>query len=375
MQVLVSGWIGSTNLGDELVFAGVRRLLGDVRICAISTDPVETTADHGVAAIDHRRVDLIVRAARQADLVVVGGGGLVQDETSPFNLPYHLSRAGFARLGRTPWIGLGLGVGPLTTPLGRHLARTLRSATAVTVRDEPSLELLRSLGVPARLAADAAFHLEVPPSLSSRDAGAVEGDAGAGPQVEVERSPEAIVVSLRPWSGGGGWLPVGWRRGSSEPDWFVPTLASALEFASQDSGLPVRFVAMQTDRDRALHRRVAAAMATPAELVVPDRRSVLGELATSRLVVAMRYHAGIGATLAGRPSVLVGYSPKVDALAATLGEGAAHLPFERDALVELPAAIAHQLGSATAGAAVHAGAEQLRRRAQVNAELVDQLLD
>jgi polysaccharide pyruvyl transferase CsaB len=358
MRVLVAGWIGSTNLGDELVFAGVRRLLGDAQICAMSTAPAATTAEHGVVAIDHRRVDLVARAAREADLVVVGGGGLIQDETSPFNLPYHLSRAWLSALGRTPWIGLALGVGPLSTALGRRLALTLSRAAAVTVRDEPSLELLRSLDVPAVVAADAAFHLDVP------------GSGEPPPQVEVQADRDVIVVSLRPWSGGGGLLPVGWRRDAGEPDWFVPTVAAALERASQQSGLPVRFVALQTDRDHALHQRVAAAMQVPSQLVVPTRRSVLGELAASRLVVAMRYHAGIGATLAGRPSVLVGYSPKVDALAATLGDGAAHLPFDREALASLDTSIAAQLESGTAADAVRAGADELRSRAQVNADVL-----
>ena len=363
MRVLVCGWIGSTNLGDELVFAGVRALLPPrTRVLAVSTDPRATEREHGVRAVDHRRLDLVAAAASRADLVILGGGGLIQDETSPFNLPYHLSRVWAAGRAGTPWIGLALGVGPLTTPLGRRLAVALRSAAAVTVRDEPSRQLLEELGVPSRLAADAAFHLP-----DGEPAG-----APPDPDPEPELDP-AVVVSLRPWSRGRGLLPVGWR-GISEPPWFVPTVAASLDRASRDSGLPVRFVALQTDRDHELHQRVAAMMTAPTQLVRPDRERVLGALAGGRVVVAMRYHAGIGATLAARPSVLIGYSPKVDALAATLGTGTRALPFEEAALAGLDEAVREQLASPVATDAVADAAQRLRERAEVNRQVLEEFL-
>lgn len=367
MRILVCGWLGSTNLGDELVFAGVHGMLAGHQVAAVSIDPDVTRREHGVAAIDHRRLDLIARAARQADLVILGGGGLVQDETSPLNLPYHLSRVGLAHLGGTPWIGLALGVGPLTTPLGHRLAATLRGAKAITVRDAPSAQLLSSLGVRAELAADAAFNLSPPNPHVDLEAAGDRARDGAGRDV--------IAVSLRPWSGGArSMVPVGWRRQADEPAWFVPTVARTLERASTASGLPVRFIALQTDRDQHLHARIAASMATPTEQVVPTRRTVLADLARSRLIVAMRYHAGIGATIAQRPSVLIGYSSKVDALAATLGDAAAHLPFDREALATLDRAILQQLGSASAVTAVQEAAGNLRALAQANVMTLERFL-
>ncbi len=364
MRILVCGWVGSTNLGDEVVLSGVstaiRAAFGPrAAITAVSTDAAATRASHGIAAIDHRRLDLVARAARSADLVILGGGGLIQDETSPFNLPYHLSRAWLARLGSTPWIGLGLGVGRLDTTLGRRLATSLRGATAVTVRDQPSLELLTELGVPAVLGADAAFHLAGPAS-----------DTFPHPEVEGDVAG-AIVVSLRPWSGPGGRLPVAWRRGGDDPEeMIVVPAAAALDRAARRTGLPIRLVAFQTDRDAALHERIAERMETPAELIVPDRGEVLAQARHARVVVAMRYHAGIAAVLAGRPSVLVGYSPKVDALAKELGDGATHLPFGPDAFARLDDAIVDQLARPGAASAVATARERLIARAQVNVDVL-----
>lgn len=129
-------------------------------------------------------------------------------------------------------------------------------------------------------------------------------------------------------------------------------------------------MALQTDRDALLHEQIAARMSTPTELVVPTLDTVLHEVGRGRVVVAMRYHAGIAATLAGRPSVLVGYSPKVDALAATLGTGAAHLPFDTDVLRRLDEAILTQLDATDAATAVARARETFIARTAVNLEVL-----
>ena len=304
MRVLISGWSGSTNLGDELIFAGLLRLLDGQQVAAVSVEPEATRARFDVPAVAPRQVDRLMRAIRAADLLVFGGGGLLQDETSPFNLPYHLARPGLAFALGTPVVGVGLGAGPLERPGSRRLVAQLSRAVAVSVRDEPSRQLLEECGVAARTGADLALALDPP-----------------------EGAPEDVItVSLRPWGGGGGWLPVGARRRHElDPD-LLDALAAGLDELSADTGWPVRFVALQADRDDAVHAAVASRMRAPTERRCPGVHDVVEEVAAGQVVVAMRYHAGIAAVLGARPAVLLGYSPKVDALATALGPGAALLP-------------------------------------------------
>lgn len=329
MEVLVAGWIGSTNLGDELVFAGLRALARElgISVTAISQDPAHTARIHGVAAVRARPRRVGIQALRRADAMVLGGGGLIQDETSPFNLPYHLARVAAGRAARLPWVGLGLGVGPLHTGLGRRLAGTLRHATAITVRDAHSAAVLEGVGVrDAQVTADLAFH-------------------NPRPRVEVE---DVLVVALRPWTGSGGHLlPVAWRRDAeATPGWYLDLAATQLDRIATATGLGVRFVAFQTDRDDAIHREVAARMTTPAELRRPTLDGVLAEVARARVVVAMRYHAAIAAVLGGRPLVAIGYSPKVDALAGELGRGARRIAWTPAGLSELADAVGAVDGNA-----------------------------
>src|SRR4051794_907208 len=80
MRVAVAAWIGSTNLGDELVFASLRSALTrrGAEVVALSVAPAATEGEHGVRAT--RRAPGTVELLRGVDALVLGGGGLLQDE-------------------------------------------------------------------------------------------------------------------------------------------------------------------------------------------------------------------------------------------------------------------------------------------------------
>ncbi|HUF31684.1 MAG TPA: polysaccharide pyruvyl transferase family protein [Acidimicrobiales bacterium] len=365
-SALVAAWVGSTNLGDELVYAALAAKLAarGVAVTAVSTDPAATVATHGGAAVGQWDLRGLARATGAATGVILGGGGLLQDQTSAFNLPLHLSRTWLARARRTPVAGVGLGAGGLVTRLGRALVRrSMGAAVAVSCRDDASADLLASLGLPRPLvAADLALSLP-------------------RPAVEVQ---DRLVACLRPWTATRSRLPVALRSGGSgggsggggsggglAPAWFLDAMATGLDEAAEQTGLAVHLVALQADRDDAVHRAVADRMRTPVTTATPTVATVVDEIATARVVVAMRYHAGIAAALAGRPSVLVGYSAKVPALAADLGEGAVGLDWDARALEGLAAAVGSILGQ---DAAMVEACEALRVRERGNDQVLDRLL-
>lgn len=358
-RALVAAWVGSTNLGDELVFRGLRRQLGELgaAVTAVSLHPAATRAAHGVEAIDHRDVPGLVLAARRADVVVLGGGGLVQDQTSPWNIPYHLSRLWAARAGRTPAAAIGLGAGPLDTRPARAITRaTLAPLRSVTTRDAASAEVLGGVGVAgATVAADLALSLPVP-------------EVAVG---------DRLVVALRPWQGRRRALPVGVSRPGDRaaPPWFLDGVASALDAAASATGLAVRFVALQAERDGPLHAQVAERMRTPATTCCPGLDTVVDEIAGGRVVVAMRYHALVAAVLGARPSVALAYSPKVAWLAADVGGGTTTVEWSAAGLARLAGAVERAAATEAQAVAVVAEArERLRRREQANGAALARVL-
>ena len=325
LQAVVAAWVGSSNLGDELVHAALRRKLLSlgVHITALSTAPRSTQAIHGEKSVASRRIDRVVAATAGADLMVLGGGGLLQDETSALNLPHHLSRPLLGRLLRTPVFGVGLGASGLRTRVGKAQVKLILKGIPISVRDSSSADVLAPLlGKRPVVAADLAISMPRP----------------------VVAAEDRLVVCLRPWvETPNRLLPVGLRPSHHLEDWAAGALATALDAAAQRTGLAVHFVALQADRDHAVHEVVAGRMDSAVTFARPHLVSLLPELATGRVVISMRYHGGIGAVLGGRPSVLVGYSPKVAGLAGDLGRAARFAELSRPSLLSIPQGVAELL--------------------------------
>ncbi len=347
MRATVAGWVGSANLGDELVFVALAEQLRQRGATpeALSVEPDCTAATHGV--VGRRRV---TAASTRTDCSVLGGGGLLQDETSTLNLDLHLMPVVAARARREPVAGVGLGAGRLTTRTGRLRVRRALAGVPLAVRDAGSADLLEALGLPRpTVAADLTL------SLPSPDVDAVD----------------RIVVSLRPWSGRRHRMPARFRRHDVDTD-FVAGAARSLDDLAWSTGLPVHFVAFDAPKDDPLHRAVAAEMRSTTSLTRPDIHDVVAEVAASRLVVSMRYHGGMAAVLGGRPALLVGYSSKVDALAADLGPGAAGLRWTPTGLGDLITPARAVLGHDDAVAEARA---RLAERERGNGRVLDALLE
>ncbi len=343
----VAAWIGSDNLGDELVFTALRGQLetrGLVPV-ALSVAPARTSADHGADAL--RRRSALVRGTGAA---VLGGGGLLQDETSTLNLDLHLMPVIAARARRAVVVGVGLGAGPLSTRAGRLRVRMALARVPLAVRDEGSADVLEGLGLPRPVVA-ADLTLSLPPRAID-------------PQ-------DRIVACLRPWTGERHRVPARFRRHTVD-DGFVAGAARSLDELSASTGLPVHLVAFDAPKDDPLHQRVAAQMAHTPTAARPSLAEVLDEVAASRLVVSMRYHGGMAAVLAGRPAVLVGYSAKVDSLAADIGPGAAGLRFDATGLGDLASAAASVIDR---GDDVVAARSRLAERERGNGSVLDLLVD
>lgn len=325
-RVLVGSWLGSTNLGDELLFRAVRRRLEPYAdaITAISLDPPATRRRHGVDAVGHSDVLTLVRAAGAADGFVFGGGDLIQDITSRYNLPYHLARVGLARLRRLPVAGVGLGLPPLSRRWSPPLVRSIWPRSApMAVRDQGSRDLARNLGIDAVLAADLVFGLEPP----------------------VAPAEDAVVVCLRPWHGGGGRsAAASWEQGLDSA--VIAALASSLDDLAGRTGLPIRFLAFQPDRDGPFHDAVADRIEkAQVSSIAADLDVLLESVARSRLVVSTRYHGAVAGILAGRPVVALSYADKVARLAADAPTAVASMAFDADGVAGLAAAGEALLGA------------------------------
>ena len=291
-----------------------------------------------------------IRAISKADLLVFGVGGLLQDQTSIWSLPYHLSRLWMARFLGTPVVAVGLGVGPITTRFGAMLlGLSFPREIPIMARDEESKQVLDANGVKhAMVAADVV--LSFPP---------------------VTPSPKGyIAVALRPFSENGGVIPVGMRKSHKDPK-DSRQIAAILDKASAETDLPIRFVSYEPDKDHAYQESIAAHMSSEVSFVNPTVDNVMEVIGSANVVIGMRYHAGIVAFLCGVPSVMIGYSPKVLSLAKEADEGCKVIANTIEALESIPTLVEKVLGR---GYSVVKARDRLRVKALNNVAPIRKLL-
>ena len=151
-KILISGYYGFGNLGDELLLEAI---LNDLRqidptgaVTVLSARPLETAKRFGVRAVCRTDPFILMGEVRRCDLLLSGGGTLLQDTTSRHSLWYYLTVLRLANALQRPVVIYGQGIGPLSHPRHRELVkRALERAEVITLRDEASAKLLGQIGV------------------------------------------------------------------------------------------------------------------------------------------------------------------------------------------------------------------------------------
>ena len=103
-RIVISGYYGFANAGDEAMLAAIVKALRSteksVRLTVISGNPQFTAAKYSVASIHRFNPLEIFSSLRGCDLLLSGGGSLLQDVTSKRSLLYYLSILAFFFLWR-----------------------------------------------------------------------------------------------------------------------------------------------------------------------------------------------------------------------------------------------------------------------------------
>ena len=153
------------NVGDEIILHNLIRWLDDTGRCkgivVLSSDPLQTARRLGVRSVHSFNPIGVIRELSRSDLLISGGGTLIQDRTSLRSALYYLAVLAAALALRRRVAIVGQGLGPMHTRIVKALTRLLLSrADLIALRDRGSADLLKDLGVPVsrvRIGADLAF--------------------------------------------------------------------------------------------------------------------------------------------------------------------------------------------------------------------------
>ena len=290
-SILISGYFGFDNGGDEAVLSAVvkmlRERLPEIPIVALSGDPKKTAdsnLEYDLKAIDRRNLSAIKAELDNAALFISGGGSLFQDVTSVRSVYYYASMLNLAHKAGVPSVVLAQGLGPLNTFLGRMLTkRAMKNCEFLSWRDQDSLELAVKIGLSREK-----MILTCDPVLNWNPEYVAKSGSG-----------NRVAIAVRPWQN------------------FAKGEIIKAAYTLLDKGYDVVLLPFQKGVDELLATEINDALNDRCK--VPHYVSPLQlycEIASADYLVGMRLHSLIMAKGAGTNCAAISYDPKIDSFAA-----------------------------------------------------------
>ncbi len=314
-DVVISGYYGFDNLGDETLLRAISQSLAEeiphVKLAALTRITKKNRPKNGsggIRCVGRTNLLAVIRELSRAKLLISGGGTLFQDGTSSRSLWYYAAVIRLAkRLGTKVYVYAN-GIGPIGNERNRKItASVLGLADGITLRDADSLEELVSLGMERakiKVTADPAFLTPMYTGEKLEKALLRRGITGDVP---------FFAVSLRRCEGK--------SAQAMNEDRLMEETAAACAVLAERYGLRPVFIPMQPQNDTEICQkaadRVNAILGKDGYslLAHPDTApELVGILSRARLVIGMRLHMLIFSGCARVPAIGLSYDPKIDSV-------------------------------------------------------------
>lgn len=292
MRVLISGYYGFHNIGDEAILKSIitalRQEKPDIKITVLSNDIEHTKNTYNVDAINRWNVAKIYLELLKSDGLISGGGSLLQDVTSSRPITYYTAIMKLAKLARKPVFIYAQGVGPISEDKNKKaVKKILNRVNYITLRDKESLDLVKSIGVTKEIDI-------VPDPVMGFSIDGFESNI-----CDKYNGLKYITVSVRDW-----------EKATTN---FLEKIAKSCDEIVA-SGTSVVFIPMHGEHDYKTSKKVVNMMTEKADIF--DYNASIEEkilcIKNSKLMIGMRLHALIFAATVNIPMIGISYDPKID---------------------------------------------------------------
>lgn len=292
MKVLISGYYGFYNIGDEAILKSIIEALRNedpnIDIVVLSNDVEYTKSTYKVNAINRWKLNDIYKELLKCDGLISGGGSLFQDVTSSRSILYYTGIIWLAKFAKKPIFIYAQGVGPIEKKNNRKIVgKFFNKVDYITLRDKESKLLLNSMGV--RKDIDI-----VPDPVMGFNIENYEFKL-----TKYYTKDDYITVSIRDW-----------KKNNSE---FQKNIALTCD-KIVESGINVVFIPMHGQYDETISKQVVSLMRHNATVLSKDltMEEKMMYIKESKLMIGMRLHALIFAATVGTPMIGISYDPKID---------------------------------------------------------------
>lgn len=305
MKIVISGYYGFNNSGDDALLMSIvdniRSIDENAEITVLSNSPKDTKRIYKANAVYRYNILGVIYAIATCDLLISGGGTLIQDATSTKSLYYYLSIIKLAKLLKRKVMLYANGIGPLTSFHNIETTKNvLNEVDLITLRDENSKKELEQIGVTRPeiyLTADPAFLLEA--------------DNSGGDIIENYGIPKDRPI-----------LCVSVRKAKNNPADFEKIIAEFCDYAYDKHGFFTVFLPMQQRVDYAISASIKNKMKNKGVVIgtAYQASSMLSLISEMHVCVGMRLHTLIYASSCNVPVIGIVYDPKVNGFLEYMGE-------------------------------------------------------
>ncbi|MFM7365393.1 MAG: polysaccharide pyruvyl transferase CsaB [Cuspidothrix sp.] len=286
MRVLLSGYYGKGNGGDEALLATLLQMLpSDVTPVVLSGNPEATHHHYGVECYNRMAFFQVIKALHSCDAFIWGGGSLIQDATSIISPFYYGGLMALAQGMGLKTIAWGQGIGPLLRFQTRWLAKSnFAGCTQVSVRDRSSSGLLSHWSIPHILAPDPVWALESKPVPELRDL--------PKPRIAVTLRNHPQLTENR-----------------------LTSLTQALVNLQKETQAFILLLPFQKSEDIGIAEKIYTQLPDVSKIICCENPQVLkGVFRDVEMSIGMRLHSLIMAASEGSRCFALSYDPKVNRL-------------------------------------------------------------
>ena len=286
IRAVLCGYYGKGNGGDEALLASLLQMLPEsVTPLVLSGNPAETRKRYGVLSCDRMSAFHVLRAFRQSDVFIWGGGSLIQDVTSVASPLYYCGLMGLAQQMGLKTIAWAQGIGPLKRQLTTWAARkSFAGCEAASVRDIGSAALLADWQIPFIMAPDPVWALDSEPVKGLWDLPA--------PRVAVSLRSHPTLTPER-----------------------LANLTRALVDFQRATQTCILLVPFQASQDLSLAQSIQSQLTGPNHIFrLKNPRQLKGLFRGVEMAIGMRFHSLIMAAAEECRCFALSYDPKVTQL-------------------------------------------------------------
>lgn len=294
-NIFLFGYYGFENAGDEGILEGIVEQITTrvprVNLSALSYNAKDTSEKYNIHAVSRNNFKEVIKAIKESDVVVSGGGSILQDVTSSRSLLYYLGIILLAKkLGKRVMF-YGNGFGPITRCFNKKLVKyIINQVDVITVRDYESKEAMQALGIKKDIVVTADIALGLEPVTHEEVEKILQEE-------EIDTEKKWIGISIREWK---------------EHKKYKKIIAETADYL-MDRNYEVLFIPMQFPNDVNTSMEIADMMETSPKILNKrySPRELIGIISKLNLLLGMRLHSLIFATIVEVPMVGLEYDTKI----------------------------------------------------------------